>query len=64
VLPEKRQNLLFSATFSDEIQALAGKLLDNPAMIEVARRNTTAEKSSTRRSTAWIARRSASCWPT
>ncbi|MBS9404115.1 DEAD/DEAH box helicase [Halomonas sp. TRM85114] len=43
VLPAKRQNLLFSATFSNEIQALAGKLLDNPAMIEVARRNTTAE---------------------
>jgi ATP-dependent RNA helicase RhlE len=43
LLPEKRQNLLFSATFSDEIQALAGKLLDNPAKIEVARRNTTAE---------------------
>lgn len=43
VLPEKRQNLLFSATFSSEIQALANKLLDDPAMIEVARRNTTAE---------------------
>ncbi|WP_108446530.1 DEAD/DEAH box helicase [Halomonas denitrificans] len=43
VLPEKRQNLLFSATFSNEIQALANKLLDEPAMIEVARRNTTAE---------------------
>ena len=43
VLPAKRQNLLFSATFSNEIQALAGKLLDNPEMIEVARRNTTAE---------------------
>ncbi|MDZ7852737.1 MAG: DEAD/DEAH box helicase [Halomonas sp.] len=43
VLPEKRQNLLFSATFSNEIQALAGKLLDKPEMIEVARRNTTAE---------------------
>ncbi|MBA2777599.1 DEAD/DEAH box helicase [Billgrantia kenyensis] len=43
LLPEKRQNLLFSATFSDEIQALAGKLLDNPEKIEVARRNTTAE---------------------
>ncbi|MCC5883642.1 MAG: DEAD/DEAH box helicase [Halomonas sp.] len=42
-LPEKRQNLLFSATFSDEIQTLAGKLLDNPEKIEVARRNTTAE---------------------
>ncbi len=43
VLPDKRQNLLFSATFSNEIQALAGKLLDDPVMIEVARRNTTAE---------------------
>ncbi|SDK77995.1 ATP-dependent RNA helicase RhlE [Franzmannia pantelleriensis] len=43
VLPQQRQNLLFSATFSDEIQRLAGGLLNNPAMIEVARRNTTAE---------------------
>ena len=43
LLPDTRQNLLFSATFSSEIQALADRLLDNPAMIEVARRNTTAE---------------------
>ncbi|MGO2132378.1 MAG: DEAD/DEAH box helicase [Halomonas sp.] len=43
LMPEKRQNLLFSATFSNEIQALANRLLDNPTMIEVARRNTTAE---------------------
>ncbi len=43
VLPAKRQNLLFSATFSDEIQALADRLLDAPEKIEVARRNTTAE---------------------
>jgi len=43
VLPKKRQNLLFSATFSDEIKALADRLLDNPALIEVARRNQTAE---------------------
>ncbi|MFM9912175.1 MAG: DEAD/DEAH box helicase [Methylophilaceae bacterium] len=43
LLPKKRQNLLFSATFSDEIKALADGLLDNPAMIEVARRNATAE---------------------
>ncbi|CAH2779470.1 MAG: ATP-dependent RNA helicase RhlE (EC [uncultured Caballeronia sp.] len=42
-LPEKRQNLLFSATFSDEIKALADGLLDSPVLIEVARRNTTAE---------------------
>ena len=43
VLPPKRQNLLFSATFSDEIKALADRLLDNPALIEVARRNSTVE---------------------
>jgi ATP-dependent RNA helicase RhlE len=43
LLPQRRQNLLFSATFSDEIKALADGLLDNPALIEVARRNTTAE---------------------
>lgn len=43
LLPKKRQNLLFSATFSDEIKALADRLLNNPAMIEVAPRNTTAE---------------------
>ncbi|WAL82686.1 DEAD/DEAH box helicase [Pandoraea sp. XJJ-1] len=43
VLPSKRQNLLFSATFSDEIKQLADGLLKSPALIEVARRNTTAE---------------------
>ena len=43
VLPAKRQNLLFSATFSDEIKALTDRLLNNPKMIEVARRNTTIE---------------------
>ncbi len=43
LLPKKRQNLLFSATFSDEIQALADNLLDKPALIEVARRNAIAE---------------------
>jgi len=42
-LPPKRQNLLFSATFSDEIKTLADGLLNNPAMIEVARRNSTVE---------------------
>jgi ATP-dependent RNA helicase RhlE len=42
-LPPKRQNLLFSATFSQEIKDLADGLLNAPAMIEVARRNTTAE---------------------
>jgi len=43
LLPPKRQNLLFSATFSDEIKALADKLLNNPQSIEVARRNSTVE---------------------
>jgi len=38
-----RQNLLFSATFSDDIRQLASGLLHNPAHIEVARRNTTVE---------------------
>jgi ATP-dependent RNA helicase RhlE len=42
-LPSQRQNLLFSATFSDEIKDLADGLLNSPALIEVARRNTTAE---------------------
>jgi ATP-dependent RNA helicase RhlE len=42
-LPANRQNLLFSATFSDEIKALADGLLNSPAMIEVARRNSTVE---------------------
>ncbi len=43
ILPKQRQNLLFSATFSDEIKLLADGLLNNPALIEVARRNQTAE---------------------
>ncbi|MBC3930475.1 DEAD/DEAH box helicase [Undibacterium curvum] len=43
ILPPKRQNLLFSATFSDDIKALADRLLNSPAMIEVARRNSTVE---------------------
>ncbi len=43
VLPAKKQSLLFSATFSDEIKALADRLLNAPVLIEVARRNQTAE---------------------
>ncbi len=43
LLPKARQNLLFSATFSDEIKTLADRLLDSPALVEVARRNTAAE---------------------
>ncbi|HEX21834.1 MAG TPA: DEAD/DEAH box helicase [Chromatiales bacterium] len=43
LLPKGRQNLLFSATFSNEIKRLADNLLDSPALIEVARRNTASE---------------------
>ena len=42
-LPVKRQSLLFSATFSNEIRRLAGTFLTDPVTIEVARRNATAE---------------------
>ncbi len=43
LLPARRQNLLFSATYSDEIRQLADQLLNAPAQVEVARRNATAE---------------------
>jgi len=43
ILPPKKQSLLFSATFSDEIKALAERLLNKPQVIEVARRNATAD---------------------
>ncbi|MEO8751872.1 MAG: helicase-related protein, partial [Casimicrobiaceae bacterium] len=39
----KRQNLLWSATFSNEIKRLADQLLNEPQLIEVARRNEAAE---------------------
>ncbi len=42
MLPEKRQSLLFSATFSDEIKKLADRMLKAPVLIEVARRNESA----------------------
>jgi ATP-dependent RNA helicase RhlE len=43
LLPKERQNLLFSATFSDEIRRLADGILRSPAMVEVARRNAESE---------------------
>ncbi|TCP23837.1 ATP-dependent RNA helicase RhlE [Tenacibaculum skagerrakense] len=43
LLPSKRQNLLFSATFSKEIKALAKGILSNPVLVEAAPENTTAE---------------------
>jgi ATP-dependent RNA helicase RhlE len=39
LLPATRQNLLFSATYSDEIRTLAERLLKNPMSIQVAPRN-------------------------
>ena len=39
LLPQARQNLLFSATFSPEIRSLAGALLHDPVSVEVAPRN-------------------------
>ncbi len=46
LLPQNqaRQNLLFSATFSADIKRLADQLLNRPELIEVAQRNTTAER--------------------
>lgn len=44
VLPAKRQNLMFSATFSDEIRKLAKSIVHNPVEVSVAPPNTTAEK--------------------
>ena len=43
VLPAKRQNLLFSATFSEEIKALADSLLNKPALIQVTPPNSTVD---------------------
>ena len=44
LLPKQRQNLMFSATYSGEIRTLAESFLQNPISIEVARRNTAAER--------------------
>jgi ATP-dependent RNA helicase RhlE len=44
LLPPRRQSLLFSATFPDDIRALANKLLREPVSVEVGQRNATADK--------------------
>ncbi len=44
LLPGRRQNLMFSATYSGEIRGLAESLLNDPLSVEVARRNTAAER--------------------
>ena len=43
LLPRQRQNLMFSATFPEEIRKLAGSFMHQPVTVEVARRNTPAE---------------------
>jgi ATP-dependent RNA helicase RhlE len=43
LLPKQRQNLMFSATFSNEIKKLADDFLTNPILVEVARSNATNE---------------------
>ena len=43
LLPQKRQTLMFSATYSDEIRSLASKWLNDPVKVEVAPRNTITE---------------------
>lgn len=43
LLPKQRQNLMFSATFSDDIRKLAKGLVNDPVEISVSPRNTTAE---------------------
>ena len=43
LLPTKRQNLMFSATFSDDIRVLAKTICDKPVEIDVAPRNSTVE---------------------
>ena len=43
LLPPRRQNLMFSATFSDDIRRLSGTILRDPEVVEVARRNTTVD---------------------
>ena len=44
LLPRRRQNLLFSATFSKDIKKLANTILHNPVLVEATPENTTAEK--------------------
>ena len=43
LLPNKRQNLLFSATFSDDIRTLTNSFLTRPVKIEISSRNSTAQ---------------------
>jgi ATP-dependent RNA helicase RhlE len=44
LLPQRRQNLLFSATFPNDIRTLANKMLDKPVSVEIGERNAAADK--------------------
>ncbi|NJB69993.1 ATP-dependent RNA helicase RhlE [Saonia flava] len=44
IMPRKRQNLLFSATFSKDIKKLAGDILNNPVLVEATPENSTVDK--------------------
>jgi ATP-dependent RNA helicase RhlE len=44
LLPQQRQNLMFSATYSDDIRDLANRFVKNPVAIQVTPRNATADK--------------------
>jgi ATP-dependent RNA helicase RhlE len=44
MLPQQRQNLMFSATYSDDIRQLANQFLRNPTTLQVTPRNATAER--------------------
>ena len=44
MLPPQRQNLMFSATYSQEIRELASRFVKNPLVVDVAPRNATADK--------------------
>jgi ATP-dependent RNA helicase RhlE len=63
LLPARRQTLLFSATFSDEIRRLSKEFLNNPATVEVAARNATAGSPRTWTATASRRRRSTPTGP-
>jgi ATP-dependent RNA helicase RhlE len=43
LLPPRRQNLMFSATFADDVRQLAATLLHDPAQVQIARRNSAIE---------------------
>jgi ATP-dependent RNA helicase RhlE len=63
LLPRERQNLMFSATFPDEIRNLAKQILRNPAEVQIAARNAAADLV-THVLHPWRGRKSASCSPT